>query len=323
MLQVAYVGMKGTHLEQYWTSLNTIQNPAALGGSQNTSVANPFAGLIALGGVLNQPTVQQGYLDVQYPGWTGVSPYEPAYGNSEYQALQTSVQKRYANGTTFSAGYTWSKLLTDVTDGIWSDGPNENPGWGGTAGTLRNYYDRRAEHAVSTEDFPSRFTFSGLAALPFGRGKKFGASWNSVTNEVLGGWQLNSIMTLATGHPLEPEVANNTSYSFGGGQHPDVVPGVSQKSPNKSLGEWFNTAAFALPQPYTFGTMARTMTSVRQDWTRNLDLSLFKTFSIKEKVNLQIRAEAFNFTNTVIFGTPGTVIGLSSFGIVSGQDNSP
>ena len=158
--------------------------------------------------------------------------------------------------------------------------------------------------------------------LPFGKGRKWGSSWNSVTNQVLGGWQFNAINTLATGHPLEPEVATNTSYSFGGGQHPDEVPGVSQKLANKSINEWFNTAAFAEPQPYTFGNMARTMTSVRQDWTRNLDLSLFKNFSIKEKVNLQIRAEAFNFTNTVIFGTPGTVIGLSSFGVVSNQDNA-
>ena len=64
--------------------------------------------------------------------------------------------------------------MTDVTDGIWSDGPNENPGWGGTAGTLRNYYDRRAEHAVSTEDFPSRFTFSGLVLVALRKGQEVG-----------------------------------------------------------------------------------------------------------------------------------------------------
>lgn len=94
-------------------------------------------------------------------------------------------------------------------------------------------------------------------------------------------------------------------------------------SGKQSIYEWFNTAAFAQPANFTFGNLGRMIPSLRQDWTRNLDLSLFKNFSIKEKAQMQFRAEAFNFTNTPIMGAPSTSFGSGSFGIVGGQANSP
>ena len=114
-------------------------------------------------------------------------------------------------------------------------------------------------------------------------------------------------LTLASGQPLVFGTASNNSYTFGGGQHPDVV-GNPVLSSGKGIYEWFNTAAFAQPANFTSGDLSRTYTGVRTDWTRNLDASLFKNFRVTERFNLQFRAESFNLTNTPVFGAPGTTL---------------
>src|SRR5579875_230693 len=91
----------------------------------------------------------------------------------------------------------------------------------------------------------------------------------------------------------------------------------------QSINQWFTPAAFAQPASFTFGNLARTIGNVRSDWTRNLDFSLFKNFQIKERFQLQFRAEAFNITNTPIFNRPNTTFGSSAFGVVSSQSNVP
>jgi hypothetical protein len=91
----------------------------------------------------------------------------------------------------------------------------------------------------------------------------------------------------------------------------------------KSIYQWFNTAAFAQPANFTSGTMARTYTGVRQDKTKNLDFSLFKNFSFKERFKIALRAETFNLTNTPVFSAPGTSINGANFGIITGQSNPP
>ena len=134
---------------------------------------------------------------------------------------------------------------------------------------------------------PHRFTLSAVGELPFGKGKTFGGSWNRVVDAFLGGWQANGILTLASGQPLVFATATNNSYTFGGGQHPDVV-GNPVLSSGKSIYQWFNTAAFAQPANFTSGNMSRTYTGVRQDKTKNLDFSLFKNFQITERFRAHV-----------------------------------
>ncbi|MDQ1473848.1 MAG: hypothetical protein QOJ99_5328, partial [Bryobacterales bacterium] len=314
MLQVAYVGNKGTHLAWGGGNMNMLrpEQVASYGSRLLDTVPNPFFGVVPTG-TLAQATIQYGQLVRPFPLWGAVVQNGMAIGNSEYEALQVSFNKRFTSGVSLIAGYTWAKLMSDISDGTWA---------GGGAGNIRSFYCVRCEHSNGAYDVPHRFTLSAVGELPFGKGKHFGTSWNRITDTILGGWQANGILTLASGVPLAFSTANNTSYSFGGGQHPDVV-GNPVLSSGKSIYSWFNTAAFAQPADFTFGNLSRTYTGVRADRLRNLDFSLFKNFTITEKFRLQFRAETFNLTNTPVFGTPGTTVNGVNFGVITGQSNPP
>ncbi|MEO8127951.1 MAG: carboxypeptidase-like regulatory domain-containing protein [Bryobacteraceae bacterium] len=308
LLQVAYVGNKGTHLAWGGSSMNELTPQQRVTGNQLNLVNNPFYGTVTTG-PLAQQQVQYGQLIRPFPLWQTVSANGTAIGNSEYEALQVHFTKRYSDGLSLIVGYTWSKLMTDISDGVWS-----------AAGSIRSQYCLRCEHSYAAYDVPHRFTLSGVGELPFGKGKKFGRSWNRGVDTILGGWQANGILTLATGVPLVFGTAANTSYSFGGGQHPDVV-GNPVLSSGKSIYQWFNTAAFAQPANFSSGNLSRTYGGVRADWARNLDFSLFKNFSVTERIKVQFRGEAFNLTNTPVFGAPGGSVNGVNFGVVTGQSN--
>jgi hypothetical protein len=315
MLQVAYVGNKGTHLP--WSGgggsagMNMLPPQySSLGNQLLKLVDNPFYGIIQ-SGPLAQQQIQYGQLLLPFPAWQTVAADGIAIGNSEYQSLQVSYNKRFSQGLSIISAYTWAKLMSDVANGTWA-----------AASSVRSYYCVRCEHSPSTYDVPHRFTLSTVGELPFGKGKMFGGNWNRAVDAFLGGWQANGILTLASGQPLVFVTASNNSYTFGGGQHPDVV-GNPVLSSGKSIYQWFNTAAFAQPANFTSGNMSRTYTGVRQDKTKNLDLSLFKNFQITERFRAALRAEAFNLTNTPVFSAPGTTVNGPNFGISTGQSNPP
>jgi hypothetical protein len=262
--------------------------------------------------------VQKGQLERPFPEWTSVLPVNDALGNSEYNALQIMLQKRFTAGTSFTASYTWSKMMSDVVDGRWNDATAV---FG--AGAIRSWYCFACEHAVSSYDVPHRFVLSGTGELPLGKGKQIGSNWHGPIQAILGGWQANAIITLAMGQPLVPIMAQNTTFSFGGGQHPNPTGVSPDPGSAKSYLEWVNPAAFAQPASFTFGSFARTLTAVRADWTRNMDFSLFKNFRITERLHAALRAEAFNFTNTPILGAPNVSVGSPTFGVISSQSNAP
>jgi hypothetical protein len=314
-LQVAYAGNKGTHLAAFEQGgVNADQLPVrymSLGQNLLTLVDNPYYGKVKIG-TMSQAKVQAGYLLRPYSAWESVNPAVSGVGNSNYHSLQAMMQKRFAGGTSLTASYTWSKTISDVTDGEWSTGQ-----------TIRNYYCLSCERSVSLYDVPHRLTAGFTSELPFGKNKAIGSQWPTVLNTIAGGWQANVLATLASGQPLAFGVNTNTSNSYGGGQHPDATGVPASLGDAQSYLAWFNTAAYAAPATYTFGNVARTTTSVRRDLSRNVDFSLFKTFSFGEKFRLEFRAEAFNLTNTCVFAAPTTKVGNTSFGVITAQNNTP
>jgi hypothetical protein len=90
---------------------------------------------------------------------------------------------------------------------------------------------------------------------------------------------------------------------------------------NPTTAEWFNTKAFAVPANFTYGDMGRN--ALRTDWAKNLDISLFRDFPIRERFQLQFRWEAFNVTNTPVWGTPVSNYSSATFGQVLSTANNP
>jgi hypothetical protein len=220
--------------------------------------------------------------------------YDRSIGNSSYNGLQLSANHRSASGLTYLVSYTWSKSMDVGCSGF----------FGIESCSVQNPYDIKGDRSVSGFDLTHVLSASATAPLPFGKGRRF-ANQGGLLNYIVGGWQLNGILTLTSGLPYNvyissdiPNVGNFAPWSGNVRANQVGDPNLS----NPSTTEWFNTAAFAPPAPFTFGNSSRN--SLRADWFKNLDVSLFKDFPFTEKTSLQFRAEAFNVTNTPTWGIP-------------------
>lgn len=316
--EVAYAGNKGTHLPLFIPSPEFNQlHPVFLSLRNDllAAVPNPFYGVIT-SGTLAQATVQRGQLLRPYPHYTGFQIKNAGWGNSNYHALQTRLEKRFSGGMSLLAAYTFSKTMSDAADGLWN--------LAGAPSVVRNWYDLRSERAVSTYDQPHRLVVNATYELPVGPGKLVGAHWNRLAGALLGGWQVNAIVTLSHGLPLRNfSTSPSTCYCFGGSQRPDSTGSSPALGEARSVDRWFDVAQLVRPAPFTFGNLGRTVTAVRQHGARHLDLSLFKSFRPVERLTVQFRAEAFNLTNTPLFGMPNTTFGSALFGVVTSQENTP
>ena len=316
LFELGYVGNRGVHLFMYNQNLNWLPDSAvaAYGSALNNPVANPFAGIIK-SGPLASATVPQAQLLLPYPQFTALSgsiqggvvnPFS-YLNDSIYHALTAKVERRFSNGLSLLAAYSKSKLI-DVGDNL----NNVRPG--GVTGTfVQDWSNLAAERSKSLYDVPQRLVLTTLYELPF---FKHG---NPVARNMLGGWQVNGIMTIQAGLPIPIYMPTNTF----GADRPSVVSGASDKAANQSISQWFNTAAFTSPAPFTYGNVSRTLPDVSGDGLFNLDFSLFKNFTVVEKYRVQFRAEAFNLTNTPTFEIPNSSYGPLNFGQVTAMAFSP
>ena len=236
--------------------------------------------------------------------------YDRGIGNGNYNSLQFHVDKRFTSGLAYQISYTWSKAIDEAASG-W---------YGVEGGVPQNPYNVAADRSVSAFNIPQLFTFNILYTLPIGKGQKF-TTHNSVVDYIVGNWQFNGIYTARSGQPysisVDGDIANTGDTGY---EHANLVgnPNLS----HQTTGEWFNTAAFAIPATYTYGNAGRDI--LKSDSLWNIDFSMFRQFPIRESMRFEIRGEAFNVFNHPVYGVPNSDISqAATFGTVTSLANNP
>lgn len=325
-LEIGYGASKGTHLPLYQLQMDQIPNQYnSLGSALLTPVTNPFQGKLPTVSTLNSPgTIPAGILDLPHPQFTSFTAAAPTLGASSYNSLQVILHRSFGAGGNIVAAYTWSKFMSNtdtLTAWLNSSSPSDQYG-------AQNAYDLHAERSVSSNNYPQNFSLSYVLDVPVGRGKHWLNNVNGVVNEAIGGWTLSGITTYLSGEPLGLASQGTTLSSvFGAGSpRPDVVPGCTKKaggSPTNRVNQWFNTGCFTEPNSFGFGDEPRIDSGVTAAGVAGWDMGLSKIFPIRETINFQFRAEAFNIANHVQMGVPGTTLGSGTFGTVTSQANFP
>ncbi len=232
-------------------------------------------------------------------------------GNQSYNALQVVLQKRFSSGLDASVSYTYSKCMTDSSGYYGSWGGQALP----TSPYWQNLYDKRAEWGPCYYDATHVLTGYATYDIPVGRGRKFGSSMNKFADAVVGGWQINGILSEHTGFPLTISAGDASGTNSRGSRANCLAPAAIFGSQNSPFGgyQWFDPTAFGPENPGSFGTCG--VGTVRGPGLHELDLSLAKFFNITERQSVELRAESINFTNTPILNAPNTGVG-STLGLL-------
>ena len=238
-----------------------------------------------------------------------------AVGNANYNSLQVKVDNRFSRGTSIFVAYTYSKSIDNGPAPFNLGRNNQRP---------QDPFNLAAERAVSANDIRHNLVASFIYELPIGRGKRFLGTSNGVANALLGGWQVNGLFNIRSGLPVNVVRSAPQGYE---GLRPNLVgdPNIS----NRTVEQYFNTSAFSVtgltgPNATLPGSAGRNI--LRGPGFANLDFSTFKNIalnSLREGMQLQLRFEFFNLTNTPHFANPNAVFGGGNFGQITGTVGNP
>jgi hypothetical protein len=295
LLDVRYVGNKGTHLPRFIEANPVVFGPGV--NSQNNNQKRQYTTCNAAG-VCNYGSV--GLLADD--------------SSSTYHALEIAFSRQFSHGLSFLASYWFSKSLDYIsTLNVAGSAPTLVAGENDLA---QNPNNLRAEHGPSLFDARSRFVLSGTWALPAWKNASRGAAL------FINGWQLNTISNFSSGTPFTVYDSANVSLQ---GSAPEITGFYSSKpnlisDPNTgqphTANQWITRGPFQQLNPQTqagqFGNEGRNV--VRGPGIENVDLSLFKYFNIDERRRVQFRAECFNLLNHANFGLPENDLQSPAFG---------
>jgi Carboxypeptidase regulatory-like domain/TonB dependent receptor len=309
LFQIGYVGTKGTKLPRFIEGNPAIYvpgiNPST--GQPNSTSGNADQRRLYSGCTLNDPPSSCIYSS------TGLI---AGIANSSYNALETSLRKRFSHGISLFGSYTFSKSIDDASS-FNMTGSAAKP-VAGENDLAQNPNNLAAERGRSLFDARHRFVLSYQWSLPFWKQPH---AWYQ---QALGGWQLNGITTLMSGTPFTVFDSNDVSQQ---GSAPEIT-GFSANRPNLVVGQnpnagphspnaWLNASAFQriIPDPNSpvqqFGTAGRNI--AEGPGYANWDFSAFKNIRVAEGKEFQFRAELFNLLNHTNFRLPDSDISSPTF----------
>jgi Carboxypeptidase regulatory-like domain/TonB dependent receptor len=256
--------------------------------------------------LITDPTTQA----VQYPGFAPAIPWRGSIGMSSYNGLSVALRRAFTHGLLVTANYMWSHEIDNGSNGS-GDGDEISP---------QNPLCLACDRASGVWDATHVFNANAVYQMPFGRGKAM-LSDNGIATTILGNWELTTTALARTGFPVNVLLPSSYTEIDGasGTLRPDLVPDVSLTPPGgRSVAEWINPAAFALPPttgPSTgiissFGTAPRDL--FRGPGTWQMDLGLGKRILLTERANLEFRSEFFNIFNHPQLGPPQSTFNPAS-----------
>ena len=231
-------------------------------------------------------------------------------GDSMYNSMTIDVRHRFSRGLTFRGAYTWSKAL--------DDGDSLNATAAANAPALvSNPANIRADWGPATYDVRNAGVMNVTYDLPFGNGKQMLNGVNGWENNVVGGWTVNSIVTIQSGFPFTPQLSFNPSNDGDSKNpvRPSWNPAFTGPVILGGTTQWFNPAAFVVPAQGTFGNVGRNV--LTGPGLGTWDFSVLKNTRLFERMNLQFRAEIFNLLNRTNLNTPNLIVFTSATGAPS------
>jgi len=309
VLTVGYAGSRASHILEFGNNIN-VSSPSACG-----VVSGYTLGCGPNGTAFGVP----------YPAF-GYSIIDNIYdaGRAHYNSLQIKAETKSARyGIYALIGYTYARAYdTGFTDGLGSlIGATyfPLPGW------------QTLDWGLSQINLNQNFTASIIYQLPFGKGRKWGSTWNGAANAILGGWEATLIEKATSGFPIFVIDSNNTSGAgFLNTDDASYIRPNMTCNPvlsHPTLAEWFNVSCFSQPAPGELGNAPRTPLS-GPDFV-NTDFSIIKHFVPREGMRIDFRAEFFNLFNHPQFGNPigadqsGADFNSPTFAVINYTVNNP
>ncbi len=277
LVEVGYRGTRGLHLP---FDYNINQVPVeSLTQAEHAQIAAAISAQQDTSSLINPLR--------PYPAFNTIELFADA-ATSTYHSVQVKVERQLGQGLNLLSAYTFSRSIDDATDFASGDSSEH----------ILDSYNLRLQKAVSSFDITNRFTAAFNYAIPA-----------PAVKLLLGGWQINGIVTVQTGQPFTPFVSTNDPYRNESFNRLNLIG-----DPNRNVlsGYSFNPGAFE-PAPFgAFGNSGRNI--IRGDGFRSVDLSMFRTFSLREHLKLQMRLEATNAFNQVNYQGPVTDQNSPAFG---------
>ena len=259
-----------------------------------------------------------------YPGYNGV-PQQIYQGNSSYHSLQVTANRRFARGVQFGLSFTHSKAM-GYADG---DSTSTSGTPTGSSNVVAMYLNRRVwNYGLVSYDRPNVLTINFLYDVP----RLSRVLPNPLVKAVFDGWQISNITSFIPGSPMTVSMSANPAVNFtggGDGARPIMVGNPNLSGSDRSFYQWFNVAAFAEPLQYSKGVCPAsgcpplsidnignmTQYPIRGPGRNNWNTSVFKNFRIKERLNCQFRAEAYNTFNHTQYSGVDNAIQFNAAGI--------